>query len=138
MKKLTMILAALALTLAGLTAAQAGIPAGKETIKIDLIPGDKGAVEFPHAKHATELKVDGKALTCKSCHHKAPEDGTGAQACSACHVKPGEALKDGAPALAEVKDGKADRKSVIFHQTCVECHKKVTEKKISSCKACHK
>jgi hypothetical protein len=144
MKKTLAVLASMAvLTTAALVFA--GVPKGKETLKIDLIAGKKGAVEFPHAKHAAEFKkAGGAAIECKDCHHTAKSE-KDAKSCSECHVKPGEAAKkiDGkeAPVIATMKGDKADTKSVIFHKTCKDgCHKemKAEGKKITACKTCHK
>jgi len=130
------------------TAVWAGVPAGKETLKISDLAADgsKGPVEFPHAKHVNEFKkADGSAIVCKDCHHMAKSE-KDAKSCNACHVLPGKAQKevDGkkAPFMAEKKGSKYDRKSVIFHKRCLDmCHeavKKATGKKITSCKTCHK
>lgn len=115
-----------------------GIPADKAEIKIDLIPGKKGVVKFPHKMHATTGKIK-----CVKCHHTATK-GEKPKACSACHVKATEAQKEfkgkKAPFLAAMKGTKVDKKSVIFHQLCKDCHKgKKNSKgdKISSCKTCH-
>lgn len=132
--------------LASVAVIAADIPAGKETISIDQLPGKKGTVEFPHAKHSKEFKdPSGAAIACKNCHHTA-KDGEAPKACGSCHVKPGEAEKDiggkKAAALATMKSAdKVNQKSVIYHQRCRDaCHKKVKieGKKIGSCKACHK
>ena len=132
----------------GAVMAAATVPAGKETVKIDVIPGDKGAVEFPHAKHVTTFKkVGGKAIVCKDCHHtlKADEPTAtdAAQACQTCHVLDTPKTVDGktAPVLATMKEGKADLKSVIFHERCKDgCHKemKAEGKNITGCNTCHK
>ncbi len=135
------------LMLAG-SALAANVPAGKETIKLDTIPGDKGVVEFPHAKHATTFhKAGDKAITCKDCHHTlkgdAPAAGETIAACTSCHVLNTPKTVDGkpAPVLANVKDGKAELKSVIFHTQCKDgCHKEMkgSGKNITGCNTCHK
>lgn len=121
-----------------LSALAEDVPAGKEVIKIDRIPGKKGAVEFPHAKHASENKIE-----CKKCHHQ--REGTAApKNCAECHVKDGEAQKEykgkKAPFFASAPDGKVDTGSVIFHKLCKDCHKGKTNAagdKIDKCKTCH-
>jgi len=142
--KVSELLVAVAM-LFGATAVWAGVPAGKEDLKIDLMHGKKGAVSFPHKKHAEEFKkADGSAITCKDCHHTAKSDDD-IEACGSCHVLPGNAQKevDGkkAPFLGTKKGDKFDQKSVIFHTACLKgCHdavKKKTGKKITSCKTCH-
>lgn len=129
------------------SALMAGVPKGKETLKIDMIPGKKGAVEFPHAKHVDEFKGKGGVkIECKNCHHTATSD-KDVKKCSDCHVKPGETLKKigdkEAPALATMKSpDKADTKTIIFHKRCKDgCHKELkgeNPKKLTSCKLCHK
>lgn len=119
----------------------AGVPEGKETLKIDHIEGKKGAVTFPHAKHVDEFKKpDGSAITCKDCHHTAATEAD-AKACVSCHVKEGEAQVESggqkARFVAVAKGDGVDQKSVIFHETCLGCHKKIEGKKITSCKTCH-
>lgn len=142
---------ALTLGVSGLVLA--GVPAKTATLKIDVVPGSKGAVKFAHAKHAAEYKdAAGKAISCKACHHTlktdTPTDAGSVKSCGSCHVKPGTAEKtvDGkkAPAFATMKGDKADTKSVLFHQMCVSCHKKAADaspeikaKKIQTCKGCH-
>ncbi len=126
----------------------ATIPADKAEMKISEIPGDQPATPFAHAKHATTYKgAGGKAITCKDCHHelKTPDGGTAkVEACSVCHVKPDQAQKtvDGKPApfLYTLKDGKAEMKSILYHQQCKDgCHKqvKVEGKNLTACKTCH-
>ncbi len=125
----------------------AGVPADKKTIKLDCVPGKKGAVTFQHAKHNEEYKkAGGKSIVCKDCHHTLKVDKPDAakvKKCSACHVKEGEAQKEHegkkASFLATKKGDKYNRKSVIFHDQCVKCHKamKAEGKKIGKCKTCH-
>lgn len=119
------------------------IAAEKAVIKIDQIPGKKGAVTFNHGKHINEYKAKGgAAITCKDCHHtlKSAADKAGAKACSECHVKPGEAQKGKAPFLYAAEGDKIDQKSVIYHGRCLDCHKamKAEGKDIAGCKTCHK
>lgn len=146
-KTLSVLTIGLAMTMSGVAFAQA-IPADKATVKIDSIPGEKGAVELAHAKHANELKgPGGKDITCKSCHHTlkadAPAAGEKVAACSSCHVVDTPKTVDGkqAPVLATMKGPKADLKSVLLHKTCKDgCHKdmKAEGKSITSCTTCHK
>jgi hypothetical protein len=119
------------------------IAAEKAVIKIDSIPGKKGAVTFNHGKHINEYKKKGGAeIGCKDCHHtmKSAADKAGAKACTDCHVKPTEAQKGKAPFLYTAEGDKVDQKSVIFHDTCVKCHKAMKDegKDIGACKTCHK
>jgi hypothetical protein len=151
-RRLVTILGTALLIAAASTLVLAGVPKGKGELKIDQAPGKKGAVAFNHAKHADEYKkAGGKSISCKDCHHTlkadTPKKPSAVKACSTCHAKPGEALKDvggkKAPAVAALKDnGKVDKKSLLFHKSCVGCHKLVDkageDKKISKCKNCHK
>lgn len=146
--KLTLVVAMGAVVLGISGMVMAGVPAGKEVITIQAMPVKQGVVTFAHAKHATEFKkADGSAISCKDCHHtmKTP-DGAGGevvQACTECHVKEGAPKTiDGkvAPAVATITAGKAEMKSVIFHKTCLDCHKamKAAGKNIAVCGTCHK
>ncbi len=130
----------------------ADVPKGKEVLKIDIIKGKKGVVKFPHAKHVKEFKdAKGKAITCKNCHHTLrgpPKNPKKVEKCSDCHVAEGQPQKTHggkkARLLAKKKGEGIDRKTVIFHKRCVECHKAVAKanpemkKKIGKCKNCHK
>ena len=125
-----------------------GVPSDQKTLTIDDLEGKKGAVTFAHGKHATDYRVDGKAISCKTCHHTlaadAPAAGVKVKACTACHVKEGQAKKSHAgkeaPFLA-TGGAKIDKKSILYHQNCVDgCHKKAKSsegKKLKSCKVCH-
>ena len=147
MKTLSNLLMGVVIVLAGATVLAADVPSGKETLKIDLVDGKKGAVEFQHAKHTTTYKKkDGSKIECVDCHHTIKGDEK-AKACSTCHVKVGEAEKDvggkKAPALAAMKGDKVNTKSVIFHTRCKDaCHKEIGKTaegvKLTSCKTCHK
>lgn len=119
----------------------AAIPAGKETLSIDQIEGKKGAVKFEHTKHATEYKkADGSAIACADCHHTAKTEAD-VKACSTCHVKQGAAQVEHegkkAPFVAEMKGDSVVQKSIVFHDSCIGCHKKIETKKIDACKTCH-
>jgi hypothetical protein len=137
----------LAVIVSGVVLAQS-VPAGKEVIKISVIPGKKGPVEFPHAKHVKEFKKpDGKPIVCKDCHHTLKTDfpaaGETIEPCQSCHKldKPNEVDGKEAPPLAIVKDGRAEMNTVIFHKLCKDtCHKKLaaTGKHLTSCTTCHK
>lgn len=146
MKKTSAVIGGLMIVLAT-GAFAASVPAGKETIKLDVIPGDKGAVEFPHAKHMTFKGPGDKAITCKDCHHTlkgdAPAAGETVAACTSCHVLDTPKTVGGkpAPVLATMKGGKAELKSVLFHTSCKDgCHKemKAAGKNITGCNTCHK
>ncbi len=128
----------------------ADVPKGKEILKIDLIKGRKGKVKFTHAKHVKEHKTaNGKAITCKMCHHTlkgTPKNPKKVTKCSACHVAEGQRQRKHkghkAAFLAVKKGKKINKKSVIFHKTCVRCHKAVARKntklkKIAKCSNCH-
>ena len=131
----------------------ADVPKDKAVLKLKKIDGKKKkAVKFQHAKHVKEYKnAKGKAITCKDCHHTlkgAPKSAKAVKACSTCHVAEGTAQKEHggkkARFVATKKGAKFDKKSVIFHNTCVKCHKavekadpKIKAKKISKCKNCH-
>jgi len=145
--KLVGILGGCALILGSVTVALAvDIPADKEKITINKIEGKKGEVQFPHKKHATEIKIDGKNIACKRCHHTlaadAPKDLKEIKACTECHVKAGAALKKvGDKEAPAFSNEKMSQKSVLFHKVCRACHKEhkdqVKDKKIASCKNCH-
>jgi len=146
--KLTMVALSGAVVFGLSAMVMAGVPAGSETISIDLLPGSKGAVAFQHAKHATEYKqADGKAITCNVCHHtlKTPEPAAGEQVkgCASCHAKDGTSKTvDGKTVvpLAQMKDGKPSMMTIVFHKTCLDCHKKekAAGKNIAGCNTCHK
>lgn len=104
------------------TLVYAGVPEGKETITLDSVPGDKGSVQFPHAKHIETLK-------CGDCHHHGAD--TKPQACSNCHIKGGKAMND---VMAP------EPSKELFHKACSECHKENARKgkAISGCNTCHK
>lgn len=118
------------------------------TLKIDHIPGDKGAVQFDHAKHAKEYKkAGGKSIVCKDCHHTlkadAPAAGEEVAPCNSCHVldTPKQVGGKTAPVLATMKGGKAELKSILTHTTCKDgCHKamKAEGKSLTACTVCHK
>ena len=132
--------------LAGLALAL-DIPKEKHEITLAYIAGDKGDVKFPHKKHATEAKVDGKPIACATCHHTlkaAPKTAKDVQKCGDCHVAEGTKQKQHEGKAARylaTKDGdKYNKKSVIFHGLCEDCHKKVGkvgDKSIKGCKTCH-
>jgi hypothetical protein len=145
-KRFILLSMVLVLSLAAAVAGAHEVPADKEVIKIDVVPGKKGSVAFQHKKHVTEYKAaDGSAITCKTCHHTLkedlPADPKMVKACTSCHVLEGneQVGVDGktAPFLAAKKGDGFDQKSVIFHDSCVDCHTKVKDKKIGSCNTCH-
>jgi len=119
----------------------ADIPADKAVITLDQIPGKQGSVKFPHAKHATEFKVDGQSIPCKTCHHTMKSDAETPQSCESCHVKTGETQKQFEGKTAPVLGVSGNMKSVIYHQNCLNsCHKKAKAadgKSIATCKTCH-
>lgn len=122
----------------------AGVPDDKKEIKIDRIPGKKGVVVFPHAKHAGAKGPGGVVITCKACHHREKEDNPAPETirgkhCASCHVKPGEQKKkDGDDEAPELWTGSGMKN--LFHTTCRDCHKKMKAegKNISACSTCHK
>ncbi len=128
----------------------ADVPKGKEVLKLNSIKGKKGPLKFPHAKHVKEFKDHkGKAIACKTCHHTAKKNAKKVKKCTACHVAEGQTQKEHkgkkAAFLALKKGKKFNKKTVIFHKTCIKCHKKVVKvnadakkKKIDKCKGCHK
>lgn len=84
-----------------------------------VLKASMGGVKFDHAAHA-------KATKCDVCHHAAKEGkalSSPHEKCVDCHTA--------APA-APVK---ANNKTV-FHNTCIECHKKVS-KGPQKCTECH-
>jgi len=123
--KKTLIILAL-VSVVGLLAFAADVPAGEETIKLE---AKMGAVTFQHKDHAARVEGD-----CKTCHHTLEADAT-PEACSACHDK--KAVKDGAPKLRNA-----------LHKTCGDCHAEkekagekhgpLTSPKAKQCKECHK
>jgi hypothetical protein len=126
------------------------VPKDKAEIKIDLIPGKKGAVKFPHAKHASEYKdAKGAPISCKACHHTEkgdPKNAKDIKGCGDCHAAEGQPQKEvggkKAPFLALKKGEEFDKGTVIFHKTCIECHKAVAKTvpekaAIDKCKNCH-
>ncbi len=123
------------------------VPKDKQEIKIEHLKGKKGAVTFPHHKHATEFKnAKGEPLTCKTCHHteKAePKSAKEVKGCPECHMQEGQPQKEfngkKAPYMATKSGDDWDKKSVIFHKVCLDCHKKLAtaEKPIDKCKNCH-
>lgn len=142
-KSKTVLLAGIGLAVISLSGlVLAGVPKGKESITLDQVKGKKGEVVFSHAKHASEYKAGGKAISCKTCHHTG--DAPKAKACSTCHVaEGGKAGTHGgktAPFVAAKKGDKFDVKSVVFHKLCLECHKKekTADKPLAKCTNCHK
>lgn len=116
MKNIIAILAAYALAM-GLVAAAFASDAPTAPIKVTN-NGMKGAVTFDHAKHA------GKALECKTCHHKGDQP---AVKCGTCH---GAEEKGGAPNLKDAAHGKD--KGV-----CYACHLKPEAVNKKKCADCH-
>ncbi|MBI5609752.1 MAG: cytochrome c3 family protein [Deltaproteobacteria bacterium] len=126
------------------------VPKDKAEIKLDLIKGKKGAVKFAHAKHASEFKdAKGGAIGCKTCHHTEkgePKSAKDIKGCGDCHVADGQPQKEfggkKAPVLATAKGDDFDKGTVVFHKTCLDCHKAVAKANpqkagIDKCKACH-
>ena len=126
----------------------AEIPRSKRSIDIDVIPGTLGAVRLPHAAHAdVGWRADRSLMTCRDCHHalEADEPTSPSQdmRCSGCHPGVGEPdrIIDGrrARAMARLKpDGAIDHRTILFHDYCRDCHKKVQggELRLSHCKLC--
>ena len=105
----------------------------KENISIDDISKSWEAAPLTHWKHQDDYKVDGKAITCKDCHHEAEkEDGSDAKSCFSCHKKD-DTEKDGKK-IIKLKNA--------YHKQCKNCHKKANKaagnkKAPTKCKACH-
>jgi hypothetical protein len=130
-------------------AAGADIPRNKRVIDIDVVPGKLGSVHFLHAAHAAVgWKADRSPMDCTDCHHAFEADGPPSQVremrCSGCHPGVGEPDRTiggrRARAMARLKpDGAIDYRSILFHDYCRDCHKKVQEAdlKLSHCRACH-
>jgi hypothetical protein len=143
----------LAGALAGLalcaTAAGVEIPRSKRSIDLDVVPGAMGAVHFEHAAHAAVgWRADRSLMTCRDCHHTLAGDEPASLSedlrCSGCHPAVGEPdrIVGGRPARAMARlkpDGAIDFKTILFHDYCRDCHKKVQggELRLSHCKACH-
>lgn len=143
----------LAAALAGLLACGAAaaveIPRSKRNIELDVIPGALGAVSFAHAAHAAVAwKPDRSLMTCRDCHHTLAADEPASLdedlRCSGCHPPLGQPdrIVGGRPARAMARlkpDGAIDFKSILYHDYCRDCHKKVQggELRLSHCKACH-
>ncbi|MBW1650552.1 MAG: cytochrome c3 family protein [Deltaproteobacteria bacterium] len=102
----------------------------------------KGICEFPHKKHAEDLKLE-----CGTCHHddkgaalelKAGDD---VQKCIECHNKPGEKPKGkDAPKLTPKQ--KREYHADMMHAQCKGCHKDYnkenkTKAAPATCKGCH-
>jgi hypothetical protein len=142
---------ALALVLAApwTTRAAAQVPAGKEVLVLERIPGKTGKVRFTHADHILRYKrPDGTPIRCRDCHHTLATDDPPTplppMRCSGCHAGLGEPAREiggkVAPPLAALKpDGAVDHKTILFHAYCRACHKKVPggAKKLATCKSCH-
>lgn len=114
-----------------------------ETIIIDNLNGKKGAVEFVHKKHTSFKKEDGIVIVCKDCHHTF-KDNEPVQSCKTCHLSSGKPKVEDdriVPLLGKEKvEGEFELSSILYHENCLLCHKKVSvksEKKISSCNTCH-
>lgn len=142
-------LLAVAIALLPRAAAAVEIPRNKRTIDLDVIPGAMGAVRFEHAAHAAVAwKADRSLMTCRDCHHTLQSDEPASLSedlrCSGCHPAVGEPDRivggKRARAMARLKpDGALDFRSILFHDYCRDCHKKVQggELRLSHCKACH-
>ncbi len=130
-------------------AAGAEIPRGKAVIDIDVIPGKLGPVRFLHAAHVNVgWRADRSPITCKDCHHTLETDGPPSPSqdmrCTGCHPGVGEPDRiiggRRARAMARLKpDGAIDYRSILFHDYCRDCHKKVQggELRLQHCRVCH-
>jgi hypothetical protein len=114
----------------------------KDTYKADITMNSavfakhtKAPVNFPHAKHATEFKLD-----CAECHHTMVEGentwkmGDEVGKCGSCHDKDGKPAKDAEDASSYLYEA--------MHGMCVDCHKayKKENKETSAptlCTKCH-
>ncbi len=140
---------ALALAAPGVARGAADVPAGKEVLLLERIPGKTGKVRFGHADHVRRYtRPDGTPIRCRDCHHTLAADDPPTplppMRCSGCHAALGEPPReiDGrlAPPMARLKpDGAIDRTTILFHEYCRACHKKLaaSARKLATCKACH-
>ena len=137
----------------GATAGAVGpaeVPAGKEVLLIDRIPGKMGAVRFGHAQHVRHFtRPDGTAIRCRDCHHTLDADDPPtplpAMRCSGCHPEVGAPPvridgKWARPMAFRKPDGAVDYRTILFHDYCRECHKQLkpaSGRRLAACKACH-
>ena len=83
----------------------------------------KGICEFPHKKHAGELKLE-----CGQCHHDDKgaalelKEGDDVQACIDCHKKPGEKPK-GKDAPQLTPEQELEYHAEAMHDKCKDCQK---------------
>lgn len=130
--------------------AAAAVPAGKEVLLLDRIPGAMGAVRFTHAEHVLRHRqADGSPLRCRTCHHtlttEDPPTPLPPMRCSGCHPAVGQPARiiDGKAArpMAALKpEGPVDYRTILFHDYCRDCHKKIQRqsgRRLAACKACH-
>jgi hypothetical protein len=91
----------------------------------------KGAVTFPHKKHAVDANI-----ACTDCHHiykdgkNVFKEGDPVRKCSACHD-------------AKKSEGKVKKLMLAFHKNCQGCHKDLDKAGKSAgptrkCDDCHK
>ena len=115
MKKISVLLVMLAVVMLG------GAFAAEQAPGSVVLKASMGGVKFDHAKHS-------KANKCEVCHHAAK---TGKamtsphEKCNDCHTA--------TPVVPVTANNKA-----VFHNTCIECHKKAaTAKAPQKCIECH-
>jgi cytochrome c553 len=126
------------------------VPAGTEVLPLERIPGKVGKVRFGHAVHSrSHRRPDGSATRCRDCHHTLAADDPPVpfppMRCSGCHAELGQPARviDGKVArpMASLKpDGAVDYATILFHDYCRDCHKKVPRegaKWLGACKTCH-
>jgi hypothetical protein len=127
----------------------AEVPIGKEVLVLERIPGKTGKVRFTHAEHIRRYRrPDGAPIRCRDCHHTLATDDPPVplppMRCSGCHAALGEPAREidgrrARPMAALKPDGAVDHKTILFHDYCRDCHRKVPggARKLATCKVCH-
>ena len=119
------IIVALSLLAASLSAEELPIPADKEIIEFQT---KIGSVTFLHKMHA------GMDITeCTTCHHKLQPEDTVVQPCHECHLHEAESEKEEDP----------PKTKIAFHTRCTGCHQYTIDQGMEAgpvrkkCKLCH-
>lgn len=94
--------------------------AQQDVYELKIEGGKFPPVQFTHAKHVTDYKID-----CKVCHHKEADPQVKVQKCVECHDP------------VEVKNG-ACKAMEAYHKNCIDCHKKEGKAAPTKCNECHK